>query len=225
MAHRRVAVIVTSPSGRSTISTPTYRNLGFRYADGLLTSGFGSVGAEHWSVAPDPLAGNGFTHSVGKGFMPPSWVPRQLQEGEEAVTVYGAGWPWTCVYRVETATRRPFRPGAGSPRIGADVWTGHLDAPSRITGVDARLPVLPVPLGLALDAVVWGAAVFVAAFGWSGVRGLVRRFRQLCPGCGYDARGLRVCPECGRARHVSDGEGLGPAVDGHSFPADQGRGR
>jgi hypothetical protein len=60
-----------------------------------------------------------------------------------------------------------------------------------------RSPYLPLWPGFLVDTVFWGGAAFVV---WSVpglVRRGVRRRRGRCVRCGYELKGLTVCPECG----------------------------
>jgi hypothetical protein len=84
---------------------------------------------------------------------------------------------------------------------------------SRIRGIQVHAPpqwyldgtVLPtVPLwpGFLVDTAFWGGAAFVvwSVRGGAGfVRRGVRRRRGRCVRCGYELKGLAVCPECGGA--------------------------
>ena len=79
------------------------------------------------------------------------------------------------------------------------------NAPSGNPGEYRILPVMPLPLGVAIGTALWTAALaLVASPFW--LRGWLRsRHRQLCPRCGYDLRGAvdRGCPECGFGRDQS----------------------
>jgi hypothetical protein len=62
---------------------------------------------------------------------------------------------------------------------------------------DRSLPLRPLWPGFLVDTAFWGGAAFVV---WSApgfVRRGVRRRRGRCVGCGYELKGLAVCPECG----------------------------
>ncbi len=60
------------------------------------------------------------------------------------------------------------------------------------------LPLRPVPMGFVLNTAIYAiaAALYVLQI---GARRAMRRRRGLCIHCGYDARSLAVCPECGHA--------------------------
>ncbi len=105
------------------------------------------------------------------------------------------GWPlhameWVCDRDVRLDPRgagqsvwlRGFKP-IRAGRIG---WTG-----------DRRLPVKPLMLGFAIDAAVYGVAVWSLIWGWRLVRAKWRVRGGRCPACGYDLAGLDGCPECG----------------------------
>jgi hypothetical protein len=69
-----------------------------------------------------------------------------------------------------------------------------------VTLLGRRLPCIPLWPGFLVDTAFWGGAAFLV---WSGrggagfVRRGVRRRRGRCVGCGYELKGLAVCPECG----------------------------
>lgn len=68
------------------------------------------------------------------------------------------------------------------------IWTHH---PARGTAYWS----LKLPLWMPLGACTLGLAGFWRPWDRRGAR----RRRGLCARCGYDARGLAVCPECGTA--------------------------
>jgi len=63
-----------------------------------------------------------------------------------------------------------------------------------------HLPLDPIPLGLALDVLVWGLAVALLGAAFVEIRGALRRARGRCQACAYDRRGIHgPCPECGES--------------------------
>lgn len=70
------------------------------------------------------------------------------------------------------------------------------------------IPLRPIPRGLALNTIFFGAAWGLVFLTLARVRGATRRRRRRCPACNYDLRGLTVgarCPECGKPRRVPRG--------------------
>ena len=61
------------------------------------------------------------------------------------------------------------------------------------------LPLEPIWTGLAVDAIVYGALLWLVTLGPRTMRRLVRRARGRCVRCGYRLTGLTAdrCPECG----------------------------
>jgi hypothetical protein len=70
-------------------------------------------------------------------------------------------------------------------------------------------PIRPIPLGFALDTLLYAAVVWVVLLGFPAVRNFRRARRGWCVKCGYDLAGLRgmgrvaTCPECGAVPHPS----------------------
>ncbi len=66
-----------------------------------------------------------------------------------------------------------------------------------------KLPVIPRPLGFALNTLLYGGVVLlvVLALGrlWRWIVGLRCSRRGRCAACGYEIGDLVVCPECGAA--------------------------
>jgi hypothetical protein len=66
-----------------------------------------------------------------------------------------------------------------------------------LTSLWSGLPCNPLWPGFLVDTAFWGGAAFMV---WSApgfVRRGVRRRRGRCVRCGYELKGLAVCPECG----------------------------
>lgn len=69
------------------------------------------------------------------------------------------------------------------------------------TGFERTLPLMPIPLGLALDGVMW-AIVLGIVYGLArSILGWWRLVHGRCPRCRYPHEGLptSTCPECGHA--------------------------
>ncbi len=129
----------------------------------------------------------------------PSWAPKpwemfadvpsaSLQGYSE--TQEALGWPMRCV----TGGKRSSKSDP-SPRLngewGVIPWRPHP-------------PIRPIPLGMLVDASLFGLAVWPIhqslAWVWRWWRVHFRTVNQLCTKCGYDRRGLAAdakCPECG----------------------------
>lgn len=60
-----------------------------------------------------------------------------------------------------------------------------------------RLPARPIWPGFAVDTALYAAVLFALRNASVAVRRAWRRCHAHCPACGYDARGLEQCPECG----------------------------
>lgn len=114
-----------------------------------------------------------------------------------------SGWPWPAMEcRVVYGMRAP-PPALVATRIGMNADGGPwlvdgVRAPAYLRAAAGRyLPLRPRALGFLGNTVLAGAVFWCAAFGWRDVRRLVRSRRGLCLRCGYPARGLERCPECG----------------------------
>jgi hypothetical protein len=90
-----------------------------------------------------------------------------------AVRLYSSGWPLRSMRSERTL---------------------HLDR-------DAKTPIPWLPLwpGFLVDTAFWGGAAFIVCSVPGFVRRGVRRRRGRCVRCGYELKGLAVCPECGGA--------------------------
>lgn len=75
----------------------------------------------------------------------------------------------------------------------------------------ARLPLGVRPAGFTLNTLVWSGLIFAAAAAGSTLRRRIRRLRGHCLACGYNARGLDACPECGSPATISPGREPPPA--------------
>lgn len=65
-------------------------------------------------------------------------------------------------------------------------------------GVPGRhFPLMPRPVGLLADTLIAATPLYILLGGWMDIRAFARVRRGRCSRCGYDARGLPTCPECG----------------------------
>jgi hypothetical protein len=62
-----------------------------------------------------------------------------------------------------------------------------------------RIPLVPLP-GLVVDAMFWGAALWLFLGAPGALRRPRRRRRGLCERCAYPIADLANCPECGTPR-------------------------
>lgn len=113
-----------------------------------------------------------------------------------------AGWPLRAMWagysgEHATATIRhdelgiPLRPWTGVPVPGADRWLKGPQSDAR------RLPLIPLP-GLIVNAMFWGAALWLVVRGPRLLRGGIRARRGLCPACAYPMGASPLCSECGK---------------------------
>lgn len=106
-------------------------------------------------------------------------------------TELGCGWPWRAFHARWEVSR-------GSLYAGTVVNMQHGFLGPGGGSQRVVIPYKPIWAGLIGDVVVLGAgAAGIVWFVKWNVRS-VRRFRGRCEGCGYEVRGLAVCPECGR---------------------------
>lgn len=109
-----------------------------------------------------------------------------------------AGWPFRCTVSGRTLNDDESFRDWGMIRFGG---------PRTVAlAFESSLPMRPIPLGLAANIVVHGAAWWCLLGGpitlARTIRARRRRRLTLCPRCGYDFVGLRDpgCPECGSGR-------------------------
>lgn len=144
---------------------------------------------------------------LGEKRLLPGWVatPSRPPAGEKAENVTSVdtaahGWPWRCMASESWTIKTQTLHRSGSAVGYREVLRGNLVLGSTSNG-RTIMPLRPMWLGLIGNIAVWGAAWFAAFTGLSVLRGMARKRRGACVGCGYDRRGLQPterCPECGR---------------------------
>ena len=81
-------------------------------------------------------------------------------------------------------------------------WSRSI-GPAVLSRSDARewqlLPLRPLLIGFALNAISYAAILFLLVGGAFALRRHVRGKRGLCPACAYPIGDSPVCTECGRA--------------------------
>jgi hypothetical protein len=133
---------------------------------------------------------------------PPLWAsaPRAGKH-EGVIETIGYGWP----LRVMRCRGVLFAKD-DDPALLARSWTDgfsksqsqHVASPA--WGIASK----PIWWNLLLSAAVYGCVFWLLAGGLAAIRGVIRRGRGRCGGCGYDLRGIggAVCPECGKLKAV-----------------------
>ncbi len=124
---------------------------------------------------------------------PPRWV--RLPPDEQALATVAYGWPAPAVmYWTESPVYQRSRRSAA---LRLPTWKETSIFPGMSRSRTILLPVIPIPLGLAVNSLFFGA------FWWCVIRGVkqaaraLKRRRGRCTRCGYDVIGLDRCPECG----------------------------
>jgi hypothetical protein len=106
------------------------------------------------------------------------------------------GLPWRAL-RVDVLTSESSAPGVGVTSHVVSSLRQGIPLNARSSSPRSRLPLLPVWSGFTLNTLLYGGALLaVMHTGHLAVREARRRSGR-CRGCGYLARGLDRCPECG----------------------------
>ncbi|MHC5001917.1 MAG: hypothetical protein ACYTJ0_02230 [Planctomycetota bacterium] len=114
--------------------------------------------------------------------------------GSRPAWLLDAGWPWR-------AMRCSGRQGDVAPAGSRAVAIAGDALVVRAAGRRIHLPLVPRPVPLIANALVYSAIFVGGPWVLAGMRSRARRARGRCPSCGYPiARsGSTTCPECGRA--------------------------
>jgi len=122
----------------------------------------------------------------------PEPVPLNAWPNSHYEIIEGCGWPWVAL------TYRFSGSGTGAAMTGKVM--GGVPLPARETGAwyDPRaLPLVPYWPGFAANLGLWAAGWFMMLAAVGTLRAARRRRRGLCMNCGYEARAVSPCPECG----------------------------
>ncbi len=93
---------------------------------------------------------------------------------------------------------RGFRVRTGNPIATHERWRLDTTIAKPTTGIGSiTVPYQPLVLGIAGNAIAYGAVFIVPVVAWRAARR--RRWERSgrCHACGYDTRGFPTCPECG----------------------------
>ena len=110
-----------------------------------------------------------------------------LGDGNRSMTYFAFGWPLPAMefIRIGENHRHAYR------------WAWH--TPRRIGrgSLDVHWPLRPIAIPFIADTVLYGVLAFALWNALGSVRSRVIRRRGGCDNCGYDVKGLDLCPECG----------------------------
>ncbi len=133
------------------------------------------------------------------------WVMLGLVENDVySITEWQVGWPFRCMKSISVspagATRVlgiPVDLPSSEALARAQIWTNRFD-----DGRALQIPLIPLPLGLLGNAVLYGAVLAVIrAIAFAVVWAVSALFRGvpegLCPKCRYPRGTSPVCTECG----------------------------
>lgn len=85
---------------------------------------------------------------------------------------------------------------------GVDIGLGSVLGPGGRFGVARKVPIRPLWIGLAVNALVFAFAAFAGVRGVAAIRRARRRKRGQCETCAYPVAELPACPECGVTRTI-----------------------
>ena len=64
--------------------------------------------------------------------------------------------------------------------------------------VPRRIPLMPEPVGMVLNLLIYSATIVLVRFAWRRAAVARRRRKNLCIVCAYPLDDFAVCPECGQ---------------------------
>lgn len=131
-----------------------------------------------------------------------SWAPLLATPDPLYIQIWHVGWPMRCL-----AGAQRFRAGRMSAIELVDTFAMvPLDHTPYWLAVRPCLPVCPLWLGLLMNAIFYGAVLWLLWNGPSIARRTHRRRRGRCTKCGYNlhrrSAESSVCPECGEREAV-----------------------
>lgn len=127
---------------------------------------------------------------------------RQVEEypgGTFIETIHEFGWPLRCLSYEYPACIAPSTPAtlAVVGKAGRDVgFRRGIEMPFS-PGNWRRLPVTPIPFGLATNTLIFGGLTWLLLVGPRSIREWHRHRNGRCRGCGYPIGVSPVCTECG----------------------------
>jgi hypothetical protein len=132
----------------------------------------------------------------------------QLQE-QSSVQIFtmgalDSGWPLRClrvrerVHVSVIATGMTLKSNPVGTTLPEPWWQRGIRVRDVTYGLRSRLPTRPLAFPFLINTISFAIAVGMLVAGTGAVRRVVRRRRGKCVACGYDVRGLPVCPECGK---------------------------
>lgn len=137
--------------------------------------------------------------------------PLMPMDHREQYWALRAGWPCLSIHCLSaapvdvTSDSSSWRWGFTAPSL----LEPHRDADE---GVTRPIPLRPIPLGFALNTLLYAAAMYSVWWGFTRHRQLRRLRRGACARCGYEVGVLAVCPECGARTPVGRAAAIVPAV-------------